>query len=91
MQAKLACSIPSVLIGYGVVSIESDQLKSWNFSIRDEVKENIDKKTTIDYFSQWAPAASVFALDALGVKAENNLKDRTVIFTTSYVIPIMYI
>lgn len=78
--------IPSILIGYGAVGIESEQLKSWNSSIRDEVKEDIDQKTSIDDFSQWAPAASVFALDALGVKAKNNLRDRTVIFATSYVI-----
>ena len=78
--------IPSVLIGYGVVGIESDQLKSWNTNIRDEVKEDIDEKISIDDFSQWAPAASVFALDAFGVKAKHSLRDRTVIFATSYAI-----
>lgn len=78
--------IPSLLIGYGVVGIESDQLKSWNTNIRDEVKEDIDQQTSIDDFSQWAPAASVFALDVFGVKAKHNLRDRTVIFATSYAI-----
>lgn len=78
--------IPSILIGYGVVGIESDQLKSFNTQLRDEVKEDIDEKTTIDDFSQWAPAASVFALDAFGVKAKHNLRDRTVLFATSYAI-----
>jgi len=78
--------IPGILIGYGIVGLESDQLKSWNTHLRDEVKEDIDEKTSIDDFSQWAPAASVFALDAFGVKAKNSLRDRSVIFATSYVI-----
>ncbi|PZR05348.1 MAG: PA-phosphatase [Flavobacterium psychrophilum] len=78
--------IPSVLIGYGVVGIESDQLKSWNTNIRDEVKEDIDQQTSIDDFSQWTPAASVFALDAFGIKAKHSLRDRAVIFATSYAI-----
>lgn len=78
--------IPSVLIGYGVFGIGSDQIKSWNTHIRDEVTEDIDEKTSIDDFSQWMPAASVFTLDAFGVKAKHNLRDRTVIFATSYVI-----
>ncbi len=78
--------IPSLLVGYGVVGIESDQLKGFNTQIRDEVTEDIDKKITIDDFSQWAPAASVFALDALGVESKNSLRDRSVILATSYLI-----
>lgn len=78
--------IPSLLIGYGIVGIESDQLKSWNTHIRDEVKEDIDQQTSIDDFSQWTPAASVFALDAFGIEAKHDLRDRAVIFATSYAI-----
>lgn len=78
--------IPSILVGYGVVGIESDQLKGLNTQIRDEVTEDIDRKITIDDFSQWAPAASVFALDAFGVKSKNSLRDRSVILATSYLI-----
>lgn len=78
--------IPSILVGYGVVGIESDQLKSFNSQIRDEVTEDIDRKITIDDFSQWAPAASVFALDAFGVESKNSLRDRSVILATSYMI-----
>lgn len=76
--------IPSVLIGYGFIGLESDQLKSFNTEIRDEVKEDIDNKITIDDFSQYAPAASVYALNAMGIKGKNNLKDRSIILATSY-------
>lgn len=78
--------IPSVLIGYGVIGLESDQLLSFNSQIKEEVTEDIDQKVTIDDFSQYAPAASVYALNAFGIKGKNNFRDRSVIFVTSYVI-----
>jgi hypothetical protein len=78
--------IPTALIAYGVIGLESDQLLSFNSQIKNEVIEDIDEKMTIDDFSQYAPTASVFALNALGVKGKNNIRDRSVIFVTSYVI-----
>ncbi len=42
--------IPTVLIGYGIIGIESDQLKLFNTEIKEEVNENIDEKITIDDF-----------------------------------------
>ncbi|WP_291287946.1 phosphatase PAP2 family protein [Flavobacterium sp.] len=78
--------IPGVLIGYGVIGLESDQLLSFNSQIKKEVTEDIDNKITIDDFSQYAPAASVYALNAFGVKGKNTMRDRSVIFVTSYVI-----
>lgn len=78
--------IPGVLIGYGVIGIGNDQLLSFNHQIKSEVTEDIDEKITIDDFSQYAPAASVYALNAFGVKGKNNMRDRSVIFVTSYVI-----
>ncbi|MGL2966107.1 phosphatase PAP2 family protein [Flavobacterium sp. XGLA_31] len=75
--------IPTVLIGYGVIGIESDQLKDLNLDIRTEVVEDIDKKLTIDDFMQYTPAVSVYALNNLGVPSKHNLKDRTVIIGTS--------
>jgi hypothetical protein len=78
--------IPGALIGYGVIGIGNDQLLSFNHQIKAEVTEDIDEKITIDDFSQYAPAASVYALNAFGVKGKNNIRDRSVIFVTSYVI-----
>ena len=31
--------IPGVLIGYGIIGIESDQLKGWNSEIKEELNE----------------------------------------------------
>lgn len=78
--------IPAALIGYGVIGIESDQLKLFNTQIREEINENIDEKTTIDDFSQYAPTLSVYALNAFGVQGKHNLRNRTVIMATSYLI-----
>ena len=78
--------IPSVLIGYGVIGIESDGLIMVNSGIKEEVNENIDEKFTIDDFSQYLPAASVYGLNAFGVKGKHNFKDRTIILGTSYLI-----
>lgn len=76
--------IPTLLIGYGVIGIESDWLKGFNSEIREEVTEDIDQKISVDDFSQYAPAASVYALNAFGVKGKNNLRDRSIIMASSY-------
>lgn len=78
--------VPATLIGYGLIGIESDQLKLFNTQLRDEVKEDIDEKITIDDFSQYAPAVSVYALNAFGIEGKSNLRDRSVILATSYVL-----
>jgi hypothetical protein len=78
--------IPAVLIGYGIIGIGNDQLESFNDQIKEEVKENIDEKFTIDDFSQYLPLASVYGLSAIGVKGKNNFRDKTVIIATSYLI-----
>jgi hypothetical protein len=76
--------IPTVLIGYGVIGIESDYLKFLNSGIREEVTEDIDSKITVDDFSQYLPMASVYGLNAIGIKGKHNLRDRTIIIGTSY-------
>lgn len=78
--------IPSAFITYGIVSIESDYLKSLNLDTKNELAEHIDKRFTIDDFSQYLPAASVYGLNLLGVKGKNNFKDRSIILGTSYLI-----
>ncbi|MBL7868684.1 MAG: phosphatase PAP2 family protein [Flavobacterium lindanitolerans] len=78
--------IPGALIGYGVIGLESDWLKGFNSEIKEEVNENIDKKITIDDFTQYAPFVSVYGLNALGIKGKHNFKDRSIILGTSYLL-----
>ena len=78
--------IPTVLIGYGVVGLESHTLKLLNSSTRNEIKEHIDTKLTIDDFSQYSPFVSVYALNAFGMNGKHDFKDRTIILATAYLI-----
>lgn len=78
--------IPGVLIGYGLIGLESDQLKGYNLIIRNEVTEDIDKKISVDDFSQYIPALAVYGLNNIGIEGKNNLKDRSIILGTSMVL-----
>ena len=78
--------IPTVFIGYGIIGLESHQLLSFNAEIKEEVKEHIDEKITIDDFSQYAPLATALSLDLIGVRGKNNFKDKAIIASTSYLI-----
>ena len=78
--------IPVALFSYGIIAIESDHLKNFNTEIREEVNEHIDEKTSIDDFSQYAPALAVYGLNGIGIKGKNNFRDRSIIMGTSYLI-----
>ena len=78
--------IPSVLIGYGIIGIENDALKRFNYEIQEELKEHIDNKFKIDDVSRFVPSLSVYGLNALGIKGKNNFKDRTIILGTASLI-----
>lgn len=88
-KLKFNCTqliIPATLMTYSIIGLESDAIKSINSEIKEEVKKHIDKRITIDDFSQYAPALTVYALNNLGIKGKNNLKDRSIILATSYLI-----
>jgi hypothetical protein len=78
--------IPTVFIGYGIIGLESDQLKSFNSEVSEEVTENIDERFTIDDFSQYTPLVTALSLDLIGVRGKNNFKDKAIIASTSYLI-----
>lgn len=81
-----ALIIPSALVLYGFIGIESDELKFTNSEIKEEVNEHIDEKVTIDDFSQYLPFLAVYGINAVGNRGKNNLMDRTVILGTSYLL-----
>lgn len=78
--------LPTILVTYGTIGIESDGLKLFNAEIKEEINEHIDQKITIDDFSQYMPAFSVYGLNALGIEGKHKLGERTVIFATSYLL-----
>ncbi|MDP5158780.1 MAG: phosphatase PAP2 family protein [Flaviramulus sp.] len=78
--------IPTVLIGYGVFGLENHTIKLLNKSTQNELAEHIDSKLTIDDFSQYVPFLSVYGLNAIGIKGQNNFKDITIILGIAYII-----
>tara|TARA_R110002167_G_scaffold127760_4_gene309527 strand:+ start:850 stop:1605 length:756 start_codon:yes stop_codon:yes gene_type:complete len=78
--------IPTALLTYGVIGIESDAIKNVDGKIKEEVNEHIDEKFTIDDFSQYAPALGVYGLNALGIEGKHNFKERTIILASSYIL-----
>lgn len=75
--------IPAVFISYGVIGLESGQIKGFNSGVRTEVAEHIDEKVTIDDFTQYAPLVSVYALSAMGVESKSSLKKRLIVSSTA--------
>ncbi len=71
--------IPSAMIGYGFIALNSAQLKSFNQKIQDRIKKNVDSHIPIDNFTVAVPMVSVYALNLFNIKGEHDLKDRTFI------------
>jgi hypothetical protein len=78
--------IPGVLITYGFISLGNDGLKDLNEEVKEEVwSEHPHQLRHFDNFLQFAPAISVYALNAAGIHGKNNLRDRTMIYLLSNV------
>lgn len=76
--------IPGILIGYGVLATETTLFKKINFDTRDEIREDHPTfRTSIDNYSQFAPGAAVFALQALGIKGESSVKKELIVYAMS--------
>ncbi len=82
---------PTVFIGFGIVSLESDGLKQLNYSTRDEIGEHQPKHISLDNYTQYAPAAMVYGLNAAGIKGRHNFRDRTIIYATSQLISAAFV
>lgn len=79
--------VPGLMIVYGLTAIENDGLKKMNAEIKDEMySEHPHNKFHIDNYLQFAPAAMVYGLDAAGIRAKHNFKDRTMLFLMSNII-----
>lgn len=80
-------SFPAAMVLYGFISLESDGLQNANIEVKEEIRENNDRfKTTIDNYLQFAPAASVYVLNAAGIKGRHNFRDRSIILGMSTVL-----
>ncbi len=78
--------MPSALIITGIVGLESHTLKDLSTQVQNEVNEHIDDQVTIDDFSQYAPMASVYVLNATGIEGKHRFKERTILLASSYLL-----
>ena len=75
--------IPATMIGVGVIGLESHWLIGQNHEIKEELQENIDKKITIDDFTQFMPTVAIYGLDLFGVKGLHSPAEQTILLGTS--------
>ena len=79
--------LSGVMITYGIISLNDEEFKDWNETIRDEIWNKHPHSTTnVEDYLQWLPAASVYGLNLAGVKGKNNLRDRSFIYGISMLI-----
>lgn len=79
-------TVPAILVGYGALGLCSKEIKGINHRVKSYVDNNIDNGTSIDDYTRYAPALSVYALNAMGIKGKHNFRDRTAILLTSQII-----
>ena len=76
--------IPTLLITYGFIALDNDNLIALDHSIKNEIREDRPFfRTRIDDYLQYAPAMAVYGLNAMGIKGKNNFRDRTMIYLLS--------
>ena len=78
--------IPTALVSYGVASLSIKGLKNLNSSTQFEIGEHNPNPIKLDNYTQFAPAAMVYGLNAFGVEGKHNLRDRSIIYGTSLLI-----
>lgn len=78
--------IPTAMVSYGLIALESDKLQELDNSTHHEITEHYDGKFPLDDYLQFAPYTAYYALDFCGVKAKHNFRDRTIVLASSYVI-----
>ena len=78
--------VPAVLISYGVVAQNNNNLQQLDLKTHRAVSKRFTGKIHADDYMQYMPAVAVYGLDLAGVKAKHNLRDRTILMASSYLL-----
>lgn len=78
--------IPGVLIGVGIIGLESDWLKFTSHETKDELQEHPHSKLGVDDFSQYVPLATAYGLRLCGVRGLHDYVDLTIVSATAYLL-----
>ena len=75
---------PTLMVMYGLGGLESDGIQKINGKLKEEIyTERLPKKSKLDNYFIFAPAATVYGLNALGIKGKHNFRDRSMIYLMS--------
>lgn len=78
---------PTLMVMYGLGGLESDGIQKINSGFKKEIyEENPHRKSQLDNYLIFAPAATVYGLNVLGIKGKHNFRDRTMIYLMSNLI-----
>jgi hypothetical protein len=83
--------VPAALITYGTASLGIKELRQLNSSTQYEISEHKPDHIRLDNYTQFAPAALVYGLNAFGVEGKHNFRDRSIIYGTSMLITSAFI
>lgn len=76
--------VPAALVTYGAITMGSHGPNSINGKLQESIWINKPHASKhYDTYLMFAPAVSVYALNAFGVKGKNNFRDRTMIYFMS--------
>lgn len=79
--------IPAAGIGYGLIALNQNSLKTLNFSTRNELIEDHSlTHTGIDNYLQLSPTAAVIGLNIAGVHGKHSFIDELFVYAISSVI-----
>ena len=69
-----------------MVGLENDAIKNFNVELKKELNGHVNEEFSVGDIVQYTPALSVFGLNSLGIKGKHNLKDRSIILGTAFII-----
>jgi len=82
-EARFNFVLPVALISYGALAKIAKPLHQFDTYVDGEVVKHY-KRRSLDDYVLFAPAAAVYGLDLVGVKAKHNFRDRTFVTIASH-------
>lgn len=78
--------MPTAFISYGLLSRVCKPLRNLDFNTKDRISQNFIDIVPHDNYLQYVPAVAVYGLDLAGIKAKHNIRDRTIVLASSYLL-----
>ncbi|WP_442591282.1 phosphatase PAP2 family protein [Pedobacter sp. AW31-3R] len=77
--------VPAVLVSYGLVSLGNNAIRTLDYTTKAELQEDHPLFANhLDNYIQYAPMATVYALNLAGVKGKHGIVDQTALYILSF-------